>query len=94
MASLESAATAIHPEDSLHIEGHTDDLGKQTYNDRLARKRAEYVAARLNQRGIRNPMAIESHGKCCYAVPNDSEEARARNRRVEVRFATMKEINK
>ena len=94
MASLENAATAIHPEDSLHIEGHTDDLGEQIYNDRLARKRAEYVAARLNQRGIRIPMAIESHGKCCYAVPNESEEARARNRRVEVRFATSMEINK
>lgn len=93
MASLESAVAAIQPEDTLHIEGHTDDLGAQIYNDRLARKRTEYVVARLNQRGIRNPMEIASHGKCCYAVPNDSEEGRARNRRVEVRFST-KEINK
>ncbi|MDP1573077.1 MAG: OmpA family protein [Pseudomonadota bacterium] len=93
MASLESATSAIHSKDTLHIEGHTDDLGVQALNDKLARKRAEYVAAWLKQRGIKNPMEIESHGKCCYAVPNDSEERRARNRRVEVRFST-KEVNK
>lgn len=93
MAALQGMFTSIRPEDTLYMEGHTDDLGEQPYNDRLARKRAEYMAAWLRKSGIKNPMEIESHGKCCYAIPNDSEKGRARNRRVEVRFST-KEVNK
>ena len=87
MTTLEGMSTSIRSEDTLYMEGHTDDLGEQPYNDRLARKRAEYVAAWLRKSGIKNPMEIESRGKCCYAIPNDSEKGRARNRRVEVRFS-------
>lgn len=88
VAALESALALIRPTDILRIEGHTDDIGGQDYNDRLARKRAEFVAAWLKKRGVKNAMEIEAHGKCCYAVPNDSEAQRALNRRVEVRFST------
>ncbi len=87
MEALQNAASSIRPGDILHIEGHTDDRGGQGYNDRLARSRAQFVAAWLKKRDIKNPLEIEAHGKCCYVVPNDSEGQRALNRRVEIRFA-------
>ena len=60
--------------DSIVIEGRTDDLGSQSFNDRLARNRAEAVAATLKQLGVTGEMTIQSQGKCCYATANRSEE--------------------
>ena len=78
--------------DSILVEGRTDDLGSQAFNDRLARKRAEVVAAYLMRLGVRSPIDIRSQGKCCYAIANNSDESRAINRRVDLHFSsTQKE---
>lgn len=78
--------------DSIVIEGRTDDLGTQLFNDRLARNRAEAVAAFLKQRGVKGTVTIQSQGKCCYLAANRSEAARAKNRRVDLQiFTTQKE---
>ena len=68
----------------IHITGHTDDIGGSHFNERLALRRAAFVAAWLKRHGIRNPMEVEAKGKCCYLAPNDTEDGRAANRRVEV----------
>jgi len=68
----------------IHITGHTDDLGGNRFNDRLALRRAGFVAAWLKRRGIRIPMEIEARGKCCYLASNNTDDGRAANRRVEV----------
>ena len=68
----------------IHITGHTDDIGGSHFNERLALRRAEFVAAWLKRRGIRIPMEVEAKGKCCYLAPNDTDDGRAANRRVEV----------
>lgn len=68
----------------IHITGHTDDLGGNRFNERLALRRAEFVATWLKRRGIRIPMEIEARGKCCYLASNDTDDGRAANRRVEV----------
>lgn len=68
----------------IHITGHTDDIGGSHCNERLALRRAEFVAAWLKRRGIRIPMEVEAKGKCCYLAPNDTDDGRAANRRVEV----------
>lgn len=68
----------------IHITGHTDDIGGSHFNERLALRRAAFVAAWLKRRGIRIPMEVEAKGKCCYLAPNDTEDGRAANRRVEV----------
>ncbi len=68
----------------IHITGHTDDIGGSRVNERLALRRAAFVAAWLKRHGIRNPMEVEAKGKCCYLAPNDTEDGRAANRRVEV----------
>jgi len=74
--------------DSILVEGRTDDLGSQTFNDRLARKRAEAVIATLNRLGVKGDIEIHSQGKCCYATANLSKESRAKNRRVDLQIST------
>lgn len=74
--------------DSIVIEGRTDDLGTQPFNDRLARNRAEAVAAFLKQQGVTGAVTIQSQGKCCYLTANRSEAARAKNRRVDLQIST------
>lgn len=74
--------------DSIVIEGRTDDLGTQSFNDRLARNRADAVAAFLKQRGVTGAVTIQSQGKCCYLTANRSEAARAKNRRVDLQIST------
>lgn len=74
--------------DSIVIEGRTDDLGSKLFNDKLARKRADTVAAFLKQLGVSGEVTIQSQGKCCYVTANRSEEARTRNRRVDLQIST------
>lgn len=89
---IKKAAALIQPSDSVLVEGRTDDLGSQAFNDRLARKRAEVVATYLKRLGVKSPIDIRSQGKCCYAIANTSDESRAINRRVDLHFSsTQKE---
>ena len=76
------------PGDSIRVEGRTDDLGSQTFNDRLARKRAEAVVATLKHFGFKGEIEVHSQGKCCYSTANRSEESRAKNRRVDLQIST------
>ena len=73
---------------SILVIGRTDDLGSQAFNDRLAQKRAEAVAATLKRLGVPGNVEIRSQGKCCYATTNRSEESRAKNRRVDLQIST------
>ena len=94
MAEMEikKAVALIQPGDSILVDGRTDDIGSQAFNDRLARKRAEVVAAYLRRLGVRSLVEIRSQGKCCYALANTSDESRAINRRVDLHFlSTQKE---
>ena len=64
------------------IEGYTDGVGSQEYNDDLASRRAEAVFDTLQSMGIlRNLMKKKSRGKCCYV---DSDRESGKNRRVKV----------
>ncbi|RUM88701.1 MAG: hypothetical protein DSZ23_04230 [Thermodesulfatator sp.] len=67
------------------VEGHTDNVGSDAYNNRLSRQRAQSVANYLIAKGI--PQAVikvVGYGKARPVVPNDTEAHRARNRRVEI----------
>ena len=77
----------------IRIEGYTDDLGGIEVNQRLARRRAEFVADWLKRHGVMNPIRIKSQGKCCYVAPNDSDMGRAENRRAEIHFSTTRKEN-
>jgi outer membrane protein OmpA-like peptidoglycan-associated protein len=73
---------------SILVIGRTDDLGSQAFNDHLAQRRAEAVAATLKRLGVQGNIEIRSQGKCCYATTNRSEESRAKNRRVDLQIST------
>jgi outer membrane protein OmpA-like peptidoglycan-associated protein len=68
----------------LEIHGHTDDQGTHTYNQALSEKRAKAIADYFIEVGI-SPRRItwRGHGSKKPLVVNSSEQARAKNRRVE-----------
>ena len=69
----------------LRVEGHTDDIGKVSYNEVLSLRRSEAVATVFVQAGFRRE-DIACHGLAAqYPVASyASREGRARNRRVDV----------
>ena len=74
-----------HPEIRIRIVGHTDDVGKDDYNQRLSEGRAASVKREMVKRGIdAKRMETEGHGETDPIVPNDSDEHRQMNRRVEI----------
>lgn len=67
------------------VEGHTDNNASETYNLRLARKRALNTSKLISENGI-TIKRIDSKGELAPIDTNKTEEGRAKNRRVEVVF--------
>ena len=69
----------------LSIFGYTDDIGTQEYNEQLSLRRAEAVKSYLVKAGI-DPAIInvKGYGKTSPLTEGDSNDARAKNRRVEI----------
>ena len=74
-----------HPYMTVVIVGHTDDVGADDYNMELSKKRAWSVSDYLiNQVGIESGrLKMIGRGESEPAFPNDTDENRAKNRRVE-----------
>ncbi len=74
-----------HPELRLiRIEGHTDDRGNENRNLDLSYRRAQAVYKYLVKKRIdRARLMFEGFGQSQPLVPNDSDENRAKNRRVD-----------
>lgn len=74
-----------HPEiTKLSLEGHTDNVGRAKYNQRLSQLRTESVLKWLVQNGIdRKRLTATGYGSSVPLADNDSEEGREKNRRVE-----------
>ncbi len=76
-----------NPEVRILLAAHTDDIGGANYNIKLSQKRAESVKNYLVKQGIAiDRLESEGFGMNEPLVPNDSEENRAKNRRVEFRI--------
>jgi outer membrane protein OmpA-like peptidoglycan-associated protein len=70
----------------VEIQGHTDDVGSNTANQRLSERRANSVRDYFVSKGIdANRMTARGYGEDQPLVPNDSPENRARNRRIQFR---------
>jgi outer membrane protein OmpA-like peptidoglycan-associated protein len=68
------------------VEGHTDGKGTNSYNDRLAMRRAVAVKNYLVANGISaSATLVAGHGKREPIASNQTDEGRAENRRVELR---------
>jgi outer membrane protein OmpA-like peptidoglycan-associated protein len=79
-----------NPKMIVEISAHTDDKGSDEYNNKLSQSRAESVVKFLELKGIATQrMVAKGYGKTTPAVPNDSDENRAINRRVEFKVVKL-----
>jgi phosphate transport system substrate-binding protein len=63
--------------------GFADSQGGRELNLKLSRERAQSVASQFQQRGVK-PGVVTGFGYDLPVASNDSEEGRAKNRRVEI----------
>lgn len=80
-----SGIVLAYPSLHLAVEGHTDSVGSDDYNQNLSERRAESVRDYFVQQGI-SSATIEAHGygKTEPIASNDTPEGRQQNRRVEL----------
>ena len=82
-----------NPDLIIEISAHTDNVGNADYNIMLSERRAQSVANYIVESGIQqNRLQSKGYGMTKPLVPNDSEENRAINRRVEFVVLATKNI--
>lgn len=73
------------PEGTIIVEGHTDNVGSPQSNLKLSENRAQQVAAYLKENlSASYKYAIKGLGESQPVAPNDTDENKQRNRRVEI----------
>lgn len=83
-----SGILLIMPELNLRVEGYTDSTGSESWNQTLSERRAESVRDFLAQQGVgMNRMVAVGYGESRPVASNDTQEGRAKNRRVEIVIA-------
>lgn len=86
---LDQAAQRLNqcPGERLQVEGHTDSIGADAYNQGLSERRARAVRDYLVSRGVSGSrITAAGFGESRPIASNDTAEGRFLNRRVEVRF--------
>jgi outer membrane protein OmpA-like peptidoglycan-associated protein len=70
---------------SFSVEGHTDSLGGEHYNEDLSRERADAVKSFLEQEGVPDERLVSvGRGEGAPVDSNSTAQGRKRNRRVEI----------
>jgi OmpA-OmpF porin, OOP family len=88
-ATIDRLANALmeDPTRKVMIEGHTDSVGSEDYNQGLSERRASSVQAALLERGVAsNQMSSVGKGEGTPVASNDDAGGRQQNRRVEMIF--------
>jgi len=91
-AILDGIAKSLAAQTSVKVQvaGHTDSLGPQSYNLTLSQKRAKSVVSYLGSVGVDAArLTSEGEGEFAPIASNDTEEGRAKNRRVEFKILTQ-----
>ena len=86
---LDQAASRLRQcgSERLRVEGHTDSIGADAYNQDLSQRRARAVRDYLVSRGVNGGrISAAGLGEAKPIASNDTPEGRFLNRRVEVRF--------
>ena len=79
-----------YPNMCIQISGHTDAKGSDAYNQRLSENRAKAVVDYLVSKGVDGKrLQYKGYGKSMPLETNDTEEGRAKNRRVEFKIISM-----
>ena len=80
-----SGIVLAYPALTLGIEGNTDSVGSDAYNQGLSERRAEAVRSYLAQQGVpESSMTAKGLGKTQPIASNSTAEGRQQNRRVEL----------
>jgi len=74
-----------HPDRRVQVDGFTDSVGSDSYNEELSARRADAVRSALISRGIdASRIGTEGYGKSYPVADNNESGGRQLNRRVEV----------
>jgi outer membrane protein OmpA-like peptidoglycan-associated protein len=80
-----SGIVLAYPSLNLAVEGNTDSVGTEAFNQDLSEKRAEGVRSYLTQQGVPEASTTATgFGKTRPIASNDTSEGRQQNRRVEL----------
>ncbi|MGC2196934.1 MAG: OmpA family protein, partial [Terriglobales bacterium] len=80
-----SGLVLAYPALTLGIEGNTDSVGSDAYNQGLLERRAEAVRSYLAQQGVPDSsMTAKGVGEAHPIASNSTAEGRQQNRRVEL----------
>ena len=87
-ASLSASTRDARQSERIVISGRTDGVGVDEVNERLALARALSVRDYLREQNpdLAADISIDAKGRCCFVAPNETQDGRSKNRRVEVAF--------
>ncbi|HET6545252.1 MAG TPA: OmpA family protein [Rhodanobacteraceae bacterium] len=89
VAILDQAIDALnrYPQIQVELDGHTDSIGTDAYNQKLSERRAQIVYDYLTSHGIdaSRITAVKGFGESQPIDTNSTREGRARNRRTELK---------
>ena len=68
-------------------------MGKKIYNNELSFKRADEIKKFLISNGIKNTIEIQGLGDANPIAPNNNDENRRKNRRVEIYLKAIDATN-
>ena len=81
-----------YPDEEISVEGHTDNVGGDDYNQRLSEQRAGSVRDYLVDQGVPNErVSAIGYGKSRPKASNDTPEGRQVNRRVEIHIRAIQQ---
>ena len=74
-----------NPGVTIQVEGHTDSIGSEAYNQNLSERRAASVKEYFVSKGINSArVTTKGYGKARPMATNDTEDGRYKNRRIEL----------
>jgi len=80
-----SGIVLAHPGLNLAVEGHTDNVGGDAFNQTLSEQRAQSVRQYLIEQGLEaSTITAKGFGKTMPVADNGTAEGRQKNRRVEI----------
>ncbi len=78
-----------HPNFVIKIDGHSDNVGSKSKNQKLSEQRAHAVFEYLITHGVQNKMYFQGYGSTAPIADNTTDEGKAKNRRVEFEIVTQ-----
>ena len=82
-----SQVLAMNPMLKVEIQGHTDSIASEEYNQILSERRADSVRTYFASKGIsQERVSIRGFGELKPIASNETDEGRAKNRRIEIKI--------